>query len=257
MRWDLPWWCVTAASLKPLRRRAPNQNLNLDLYREIPRYLSFLIWWILGVSQFQWKLSYVWLLHSCVSFTCVCRLHLCVSHSLVCVAFTCVCLIPSIQCWRSHMYEWVMAHIWMRNTRMKKSYVWMSHGTPRGCWPSFHSFIQCGAVCCHVLQRDSFTCVCLDPIHKWMSHIVCVSFLSTCVCLIPIHRHTSEWVTLQHRKWVTSCVSHSYSALNSFPNSRIRHVTRGGGLGSRPKKMYGERLGDGVEYHLMKPTPRR
>ena len=32
---------------------------------------------------------------------------------------------------------------------------------------------------------------------------------------------------------------------------------RGGGLGSRPEKMYGERLGDGVEYHLMKPTPRR
>ena len=32
---------------------------------------------------------------------------------------------------------------------------------------------------------------------------------------------------------------------------------RGGGLGSRPKKMYGERLGDGVEYHLMKTTPRR
>ena len=32
---------------------------------------------------------------------------------------------------------------------------------------------------------------------------------------------------------------------------------RGGVLGSRPKKMYGERLGDGVEYHLMKPTPRR
>ena len=31
---------------------------------------------------------------------------------------------------------------------------------------------------------------------------------------------------------------------------------RGGGLGSRPKKMYGERLGDGVEYHLMKPTLR-
>ena len=32
---------------------------------------------------------------------------------------------------------------------------------------------------------------------------------------------------------------------------------RGGGLGSRPKKMYWEYLGDGVEYHLMKPTPRR
>jgi len=35
-----------------------------------------------------------------------------------------------------------------------------------------------------------------------------------------------------------------------------RHIRRGGGLGSRPKKMYGERLGDGVEYHLMSPTPR-
>jgi len=34
-------------------------------------------------------------------------------------------------------------------------------------------------------------------------------------------------------------------------------TVRGGGLGSRPQKMYGERLGDGVEYHLMKPTPRR
>ena len=32
---------------------------------------------------------------------------------------------------------------------------------------------------------------------------------------------------------------------------------RGGGLGSRPQKMYGERLRDGVEYHLMSPTPRR
>ena len=36
-----------------------------------------------------------------------------------------------------------------------------------------------------------------------------------------------------------------------------RGEVRGGGLGSRPKKMYGERLGDGVEYHSMKPTPRR
>jgi len=30
-----------------------------------------------------------------------------------------------------------------------------------------------------------------------------------------------------------------------------------GGWGRDPKKMYGERLGDGVEYHLMSPTPRR
>jgi len=36
----------------------------------------------------------------------------------------------------------------------------------------------------------------------------------------------------------------------------IMRLMRGGGLGSRPKKMYGQRLGDGVEYHLMSPTPR-
>jgi len=40
-------------------------------------------------------------------------------------------------------------------------------------------------------------------------------------------------------------------------NPHLHTITRGGGLGSRPKKMYGERLGDGVEYHLMSPTPRR
>ena len=36
-----------------------------------------------------------------------------------------------------------------------------------------------------------------------------------------------------------------------------RAGSRGWGLGSRPKKMYGERLGDGVEYHLISPAPRR
>jgi len=48
----------------------------------------------------------------------------------------------------------------------------------------------------------------------------------------------------------------SYARHDAF----IYHISdmmRGGGLGSRPKNMYGERLGDGVEYHLMKPTPRR
>jgi len=43
-----------------------------------------------------------------------------------------------------------------------------------------------------------------------------------------------------------------------FPiNNIISSLSRGGGLGSRPKNMYGETLGDVVEYHLMNPTPRR
>ena len=46
-------------------------------------------------------------------------------------------------------------------------------------------------------------------------------------------------------------------SLEKFQKSSRDAVPRGGGLGSRPKKMYGERLGDEVEYHLMSPTPRR
>jgi len=50
------------------------------------------------------------------------------------------------------------------------------------------------------------------------------------------------------------CVQ-SPTRMNMFKN--MSQSTRGGGLGSRPKNMYGETLGDGVEYHLMKPMPRR
>ena len=39
--------------------------------------------------------------------------------------------------------------------------------------------------------------------------------------------------------------------------STLHHIGRRGGLGSRPRKMYGERLGDGVEYHSMKPRSHR
>ena len=53
--------------------------------------------------------------------------------------------------------------------------------------------------------------------------------------------------------YARSVLSDSYA--RSILKSAI--LMRGGGLGSRPQKMYGERLGDGVEYHSMKPTPRR
>jgi len=35
-----------------------NQDFNLNLYHEIPRNLSLLIWLILRMLQSQWKLSY-------------------------------------------------------------------------------------------------------------------------------------------------------------------------------------------------------
>ena len=55
------------------------------------------------------------------------------------------------------------------------------------------------------------------------------------------------------------CAFHAHKQYTAFIASVcLSHAgTRGGGLGSRPKKMYWEYLGDGVEYHLMKPTPRR
>jgi len=48
--------------------------------------------------------------------------------------------------------------------------------------------------------------------------------------------------------------SHSLGVL-WLVKTRTLGLSEGGGVGSRPKKMYGERVGDGVEYHLMKPTP--
>ena len=52
------------------------------------------------------------------------------------------------------------------------------------------------------------------------------------------------------------CIQSVYWYANKSNVGTVQ-LMRGGGLGSRPKKMYGERLGHGVEYHLMSPTPRR
>jgi len=61
---------------------------------------------------------------------------------------------------------------------------------------------------------------------------------------------------VKHRDFVKHVVeSQVFFKARCYTNAQDE--TRGGGLGSRPKKMYGERLGDGVEYHLMSPTPRR
>ena len=58
--------------------------------------------------------------------------------------------------------------------------------------------------------------------------------------------------------WVnTRCISELYRPTQQICPQALRQLQRGGGLGSRPQKVYRERLGDGVEYHLMSPTPRR
>ena len=44
---------------------------------------------------------------------------------------------------------------------------------------------------------------------------------------------------------------YTYMYIRIHVNLNVYIAARGGGLGSRTKKMYGERLGDGVEYHSM------
>ena len=55
------------------------------------------------------------------------------------------------------------------------------------------------------------------------------------------------------RRTVLSAHAHKYTNSNPASLSDVLWCSllpRGGGLGSRPKNMYGETLGDGVEYHF-------
>ena len=70
------------------------------------------------------------------------------------------------------------------------------------------------------------------------------------ICVQHLHVHRRQSLELTPPPPIAYATSASASVI-------FRHETRGGGLGSRPKNVYGETLGDGVEYHLMKPTPRR
>ena len=59
------------------------------------------------------------------------------------------------------------------------------------------------------------------------------------------------------KEWLSDLLIFVYIYTVVCMRVRVLMVTlRGGGLESRPKQMYGEKFGDGVEYHLMSPTPR-
>jgi len=83
--------------------------------------------------------------------------------------------------------------------------------------------------------RLVFVCVCVCDVTGLSTRQLRLVFVCVCVCDVCMCGYL--------------CV-----LLYRESQSKLR---RGRGLGSRPKKMYGERWGDGVEYHLMKPTPRR
>ena len=107
-------------------------------------------------------------------------------------------------------------------------------------------------------------------IHTYIYMCVCVC---VCVCVRACNHksHQTQRICKKNMSHLMGFMigTYYYQILLTNPMSRIRvpmssrmkigwhRMSRGGGLGSRPKKMYGERLGDGVEYHLMSPTPRR
>jgi len=89
-----------------------------------------------------------------------------------------------------------------------------------------------------------------DIVDKWAVFL--------CVWFDANVRKIANWGLQSHRNLMEKnklfCAAMCCRRTHTIP---VRLEARGGGRGSRPKKMYGERLGDGVEYHSMKPTPRR
>ena len=170
------------------------------------------------------------------------------------------------------------------------------HHTATHCDTLQHTATQCyilqhTAALCNALQHTSPICArfcCKKKNLKWNTLQPMVTRRNVLHRAI-IHEHyfslillpktTSNCNTLQHTATHCNTLHHiaahcctvqcvathelyfvlvlSQTHCNTLQHTAPYCSTRGGGLGSRPKKMYGERLGDGVEYHLMSPTPRR
>jgi len=135
------------------------------------------------------------------------------------------------ECYSEHTHESVMSHMgWLRSVGLIKLQV---------------SFAEYRLFYRALLQKRPV--ILIDPtnrshpIYKSYSANTCEGFMSH---IEFFSAHTWEGITI-----------HLWCADLTCVNTRVRAMWRGGGLGSRPKKMYGERLGDGVEYHLMSPTP--
>ena len=125
---------------------------------------------------------------------------------------------------------------------------------------------QCSGLtsCCITLQHTATHCNTLQHTATLGGTAINVGSLS----IIAGYHHTHRSVCPLQGSYTgvspTSAAGtyiHIYIYILPFilasPYAAVCALSRGGGLGSRPKKMYGERLGDGVEYHSMKPTPRR
>jgi len=128
-----------------------------------------------------------------------------------------------IQMWQTHLYVSLLGPAW------HASFLW-DRTHPYATW-LIH------------MWHESFMC---DMTHSYVTWLLIRGphirrITQTCEY---IYVYGCIYVCFYVCMYVCMCVDMSASM-----------YLRGGGLGSRPKKMYGERLGDGVEYHLMSPTP--
>ena len=145
-----------------------------------------------------------------------------------------------------YTYGWVMSHIWM------------SHVTQNTYDGSFHTH---NGIVDMTLKS---TC---DMSHSYVWHdsSICVTWLIHMRDITLKKKLPRRQLNKRHVSRFYPCGTHRTSSSpfvpffvwQRFVFGQHAEPWRGGGLGSRPKKMYGERLGDGVEYHLMRPTPRR
>jgi len=149
-------------------------------------------------------------------------------------------------CWRQH-------HLWLQ----KPSLPGINRVQPVWSWHIRTSHVASAWVASHMNESR----------HIWMSHVTYEWARSRTSITKPSRnkscirgRHVAFACGTSHMN--QSCLSmqeQHLRGINRVQEWVVSHLrgSRGGGLGSRPKKMYWERLGDGVEYHLMKPTPRR
>jgi len=128
--------------------------------------------------------------------------------------------------------------------------------------------LQCMAVCCSALQRVASCCSVMQCDTRSVLHTP-PNTVSPCVAVYTFCYSVLQCVAVCGR--VLQCVSvpcivlqcaavrHTLRSINAAKLSLslfwflILVAARGGGLGSRPKKMYGQRLEDGVERRKTLP----
>ena len=171
-----------------------------------------------------------------------------------------------------------------------------AHAFVRACLvPTFGVYTKCKHISIHICIHISYMHICMHNIIMisvwiglfWMYIYIHSVYIHTfgphespssfCWLMCVTHTHThknthAHTLTHTHAHTHTHTLKHTHTHTGTHTHTHthtldaylvlilaqwVAVVLRGGGLGSRPKKMYGERLGDGVEYHFMKTTPRR